>query len=133
LLPRMERDSITFAVQHNGTKAVGPNWVPRLKHFSSVWNNCRHGFIQSAVAVQIKEGPMLRGAIVVVFSPWDKASAHSVFLMGQHGKRHSRVLLFVDGGAQDGGIEAHRAIQVDNWHVEPNGGVGDHFGGLIVL
>src|ERR1035441_9664554 len=129
---RMQRDTIAFAVEHDGAGTVWADGMLRLEHLAAVRSDCRDSLVKPPLAIEVEQWPLLRRFSLMAFAARRQTSAHSMFVgVRQHGKAHALVLLLLHRRAKHRRVELDCPVEVLHRYVAPDELVAAAIGGLF--
>jgi hypothetical protein len=112
----MQRNAVPFGVEHNGAKAVRTDGMLGEDYLPAIRCDSGDGIIQSSLAIEIYERPMIRGFVLLGAM---KAASDDFVSARQEAYCHPRVLLLGDWCAQHRGIETNGPIQIEHGDIHP--------------
>src|SRR5262245_37559333 len=111
----MESNSIAFAVQYDGAKAMRPNRVSGLDDRTAIWDDFTFRLPDSTVHVEVDQYT----ACCYLFLVMNEATAVAV-LMIKDAKGKVTIGLFLDTDAQHLSIELCRPVQIGYGNIKPH-------------
>src|SRR5258706_8977522 len=118
--PRVQRDAIAFAVEHDGAETVRPDALDRFHDAPAVLLRLAQRVADASVDVHVDEYP--GGADLA--SVRDQAAAVAIRAMLEHGEGEVAGLGLLDLDAEDCAIELARAREIGHGKIEPHNAVG---------
>lgn len=113
----MQRDAVAFAVEDERPAPVGGDRMGRGQHRPAVLRDCRLRFVESTVAIEIDQEPVIAGPVVVGDY---QTSASGLAFKRQDAEHKLRGFVLVDFTTEDGGVEPDRTVEIDAGNVEPD-------------